>query len=220
MLKLISAPHIVTPLLVTLVFLASVAPARAADVRVLGLFGSKAVVSIDGRPPTTLRIGQRTAEGVRLLAVEDQTAVLEIDGERRALRIGQPFVAKSTGSAPSVRLSADVNGHYIANGSVNGSPVRFLVDTGATMVALPGSVARQAGVRFSDAPRGTVQTAGGPTTAYKVRLDTVSIGGVTLHNIEAVVIDRGLSLPLLGMSFLSRMEIGRDGELMVLKKRF
>jgi len=195
-------------------------PALAADVRVVGLFGSKAVVSIDGGAPTTMRIGQRAPAGVRLLAIEGESAIFEIDGQRRALRMGQPYVSRSTGGSPSVSLSADANGHYMANGAVNGSAIRFLVDTGATMVALPAQVARQAGIRYSNAPRGMVQTAGGPTAAYKVKLDTVSIGGVTLNNVDAVVIDRGLTVPLLGMTFLSRMEIQRDGELMVLKKRF
>lgn len=206
--------------ILTLALLVLTGPALAADVRVMGLFGSKAVVSIDGSAPTTMRIGQRAPAGVRLLAIEGESAIFEIDGQRRALRMGQPYVSRSTGGSPSVSLSADANGHYMANGSVNGSAIRFLVDTGATMVALPAQVARQAGVRYSNAPRGMVQTAGGPTAAYKVKLDTVSIGGVTLNNVDAVVIDRGLTVPLLGMTFLSRMEIQRDGELMVLKKRF
>lgn len=206
--------------ILTLALLTTGLPALAADVRVVGLFGSKAVVSIDGGAPTTMRIGQRTSYGVRLLAIQGESAIFEIDGQRRALRMGQPYVSRSSGGAPSVSLSADANGHYMANGSVNGSAMRFLVDTGATMVALPAVFARQAGIRYSQAPRGTVQTAGGPTTAYKVKLDTVTIGGVTLNNVDAVVIDRGLNVPLLGMTFLSRMEIQRDGELMVLKKRF
>jgi len=207
-------------LIVTLLLLAAPPTALAVDVRVVGLFGSKALVSIDGGAPSSMRIGQRTASGVRLLAIEGESVIFEIDGKRRALRMGQPYVSKASGNTPTVRLSADSNGHYMANGTVNGSAVRFLVDTGATMIALPAHVARQAGIQFSKGPRGTVQTAGGPTTAYKVKLDTVSIGGVTLNNVDAVVLDRGLTVPLLGMTFLSRMDIQHDGGLMVLKKRF
>jgi aspartyl protease family protein len=206
--------------ILTLVLLATTPPALAVDVRVLGLFGSKAVVSIDGSAPTTLRVGQRVADSVQLIAVEGESAIFEIGGQRRALRMGQPYVSKSSGGGSSVRLSADANGHYVANGTVNGASIRFLVDTGATMVALPAESARQAGIKYSDAPHGMVQTAGGPTTAYKVKLDTITIGGVTLNNVDAVVIDRGLTTPLLGMTFLSRMDIERDGELMVLKKRY
>ena len=206
--------------ILTLVLLSATPAALAADVRVLGLFGSKAVVSVDGGAPRTVRTGQSVADGVRLLGVESDAAIFEIDGQRRRLRMGQPYVSKSTGSAQTVRLSADASGHYVANGAVNGTSMRFLVDTGATMVALPAASARQAGIRYTEAPSGTVQTAGGPTNAYKVKLDTVAIGNVTLNNVDAVVIEQGLTMPLLGMTFLSRMEIQRDGELMVLKKRF
>ena len=207
-------------LIVTLALLTTAQTALALDVRVLGLFGGKAVVSIDGAAPTTMRIGQRGAGGVQLLAVEGETAIFSIDGQRRSIRMGQPYVSKSSGGAQSVRLSADANGHYMANGSVNGTSIRFLVDTGATMVALPAQMASRAGIKYSAAPKGTVQTAGGPTTAYKVKLDSVTIGDVTLNNVDAVVIDRGLNVPLLGMTFLSRMDIQHDGGLMVLKKRF
>jgi aspartyl protease family protein len=207
-------------LIVTLTLLATAHPALAVDVRVVGLFGSKAVVSIDGAAPSTMRIGQRGAGGVQLLAVEGETAIFAIDGQRRSIRMGQPYVSRSSGGAQVVRLSADANGHYMANGSVNGTAIRFLVDTGATMVALPAQLASRAGIKYAGAPKGTVQTAGGPTTAYKVKLDTVVIGDVTLNNVDAVVIDHGLNVPLLGMTFLSRMDIQHDGELMVLKKRF
>jgi aspartyl protease family protein len=210
--------------ILTLVLLATAlvatAAAHAADIRVLGLFGSKAVVSIDGGAPTTMRTGQRIGDGMRLIAIDGETAIFEIDGQRRALRIGQPYVSKSASGGATVRLSADANGHYMANGSVNGTSMRFMVDTGATVVALPARVARQAGISLLNVPHITVQTAAGPTEAYQVKLDTISIGDLTLHNIDAVVIDRGLEGPLLGNSFLSRMDMQRDGELMVLKKRF
>jgi aspartyl protease family protein len=214
------ARRILTLVLLTPVFVAAAAAAHAADIRVLGVFGNKAVVSIDGGAPKTIRTGQRIGDGMRLLAVEGEAAVFEIDGQRRALRMGQPYVAKSAGGAAAVRLSADINGHYVANGTVNGSAMRFLVDTGATMVALPADAARQAGISFINAPSGVVQTAAGPTKAYQVKLDTISIGGVTLNNVDAVVIYRGLTTPLLGMTFLSRMDMRRDGEVMVLKKRY
>lgn len=207
--------------ILTLVLVAAAPAALATDVNVVGLVGNRAaIVSVDGAAPRTVRAGQRLAEGVRFLAVEGDAAIFEIDGQRRALRMGQPYVTKSQGSTDTVRLSADASGHYVANGAVNGAAIRFLVDTGATMVALPAEFARNAGIRYADAPRGSVQTAGGPTTAFKVKLDTVSIGGVTVNNVDAVVIERGLNVPLLGMTFLSRMDIQRDGELMVLKKRF
>jgi aspartyl protease family protein len=94
-------------LIVTLALLMTAQTALALDVRVVGLFGSKAVVSIDGAAPSTMRIGQRTAAGVRLLAIEGETAIFEIDGQRRPVRLGQPYVSKSSGGGQTVRLSAD-----------------------------------------------------------------------------------------------------------------
>jgi len=194
--------------------------ALAADLRVVGLFGNKAVVSVDGAAPRTFRVGERPAEGVRLVAVDGDGAVFEIDGKRRTLRIGQPYATKAPSGAASVTLSADSTGHFVADGSVNGAAMRFLVDTGATLIALPAAEARRAGVLYLNAPRGMVSTAGGPALAYKVKLDRVSVGGVTITNVDAVVLDKGLTVPLLGMSFLGRMEMQRAGETMVLRKRF
>jgi len=194
--------------------------ALAADVRVVGLFGGKAVVSVDGGAPRTVRAGERLADGVRLLAVERDGAVFEIDGKRRTLKIGQPYVSRAPAAAASVTLSADAAGHFIAEGTVNGAAMRFLVDTGATLVALPAADARRAGVIYANAPQGIVSTAGGPARAYKVKLDAVSIGGVSVANVDAVVLDKGLSVPLLGMSFLGRMDMQRVGQTMVLRKRF
>jgi len=194
--------------------------ALAADVRVLGLSGARAVVSVDGGVPRTYRVGEQPAEGVRLLAVEGDGAVFEIDGKRRVLKIGQPYATRAPSGAASVTLSADAAGHFVADGSVNGVAMRFLVDTGATLIALPAADARRAGVLYASAPRGVVSTAGGAAVAYKVKLDRVSVGGVTLTNVDAVVLDKGLTVPLLGMSFLSRMDMQRVGETMVLKKRF
>jgi len=202
------------------IFLTAGQPALAADVRVVGLFANKAVVSIDGGVPKTFSVGQRAAEGVRLIAVEGDSATFEIDGRRQTLKIGQPYVAKAASGAESVTLSADARGHFVAHGTVNGAAIRFLVDTGATLVALPAADARRAGVLYVNAPRGTVSTAGGPAVAYKVKLDNVSVGSVTLTSVDAVVIEQGLTVPLLGMSFLGRMDIRRQGETMVLIKRF
>jgi aspartyl protease family protein len=194
--------------------------ALAADIRVVGLFANKAVLSVDGGQPRTFRVGEQPVEGARLIAVEGDSAVFEIDGKRRTLKIGQPYASKAPSGAASVTLSADATGHFLADGTVNGAAMRFLVDTGATLIALPSADARRAGVIYANAPRGVVSTAGGPATAYKVKLDSVSVGGVTLTNVDAVVLDQGLAMPLLGMSFLSRMDMQRVGQTMVLKKRY
>ena len=98
--------------------------------------------------------------------------------------------------------------------------MRFLVDTGATLIALPADDARRIGLSYLNAPRGTVQTANGSTTVYRVKLDTVTLGDITMNNVDAVIQEGGLTVALLGMSFLNRTEMRRDGEQMLLVKRF
>jgi aspartyl protease family protein len=194
--------------------------AAATDVNVVGLFGNKAVVSIDGSPPRTMSVGQRSPEGVALVAVDRETATFEIDGKRRALKMGQAYASPETARGGSITLKADGRGHFLTDGQVNGGTVRFLVDTGATMIALPAADARRIGVNYLSAERGMVQTAGGQAAAYRVKLDTVRLGDITLNGVDAVVIESGLQVALLGMTFLNRTEIKRDGETMVLIKRF
>ena len=194
-------------------------PAAAVDVKVVGLSANKAIVVIGNGAPRTLAVGQRTAEGVLLAAVNGDSAVFEIDGTRRTLQMGQHYAATG-GSGERVVLAAAEGGHFLAAGQVNGGAIRFLVDTGATSVALPAHDAQRLGIDYKNGARGMVQTANGVTTAYRVKLDTVTIGGLTLNNVDAVVLEGGLTMPLLGMTFLNRTSMQRDGETLVLTKRF
>ena len=204
--------------------LALALPAFATDVTVVGLSSARASVSINGGAPRWLAVGQKSAEGVVLVAVDRETATFEIDGKRQTLRMNQAYVAAGAaaggGGGNSVTLKADSSGHFIANGQVNGGAVRFMVDTGATMIALPAADAKRLGINYLKGERGAVNTANGTAPAYRVKLDTVRLGDITLNNIDAMVLEGGLVMPLLGMSFLNRTEMKRDGETMVLTKRF
>jgi aspartyl protease family protein len=195
-------------------------PAAAVDVNVVGFFGNKALVSVNGAQPRTMSVGQRTAEGVMLVAVDRDTATFEIDGKQRTLKMGQHASSAGGGNA-SVTLKADGRGHFVTDGQVNGGIVRFLVDTGATTIALPSADARRLGINYLKSPQFAVNTANGQTMAYKVTLDTVRIGDISINNVDAMVIEgSGLGVALLGMTFLNRTEMKRDGETMVLTKRF
>ena len=198
------------------------APAAATDVTVVGLSSARASVSINGGSPRWLAVGQRSPEGVVLVAVDRESATFEIDGKRRALGMNQAYVAaKAAGSgSSSVTLKADARGHFVADGQVNGGTVRFLVDTGATTIALPATDAKRLGIDYLKGERGMVQTANGTAPAYRVKFDTVKLGDITLNAVEGVVLEGGLQTALLGMSFLNRTEMKRDGETMVLTKRF
>jgi aspartyl protease family protein len=200
--------------------LALAGPAAATDLNLVGLFGNKAVVSIDGGQPRTMRVGQRSPEGVALVAVDRETATFEVEGERRTVRMGQAYVSRGAVGSGAVTLKADARGMFLTEGQVNGGNVRFLVDTGATMISLPAADARRLGIDYRKGQRSVVQTAGGPTGAYKITLDTVRVGSIALNAVDAVVIETGLPFALLGMSFLNRTEMKREGETMVLIRRF
>jgi aspartyl protease family protein len=156
-----------------------------------------------------------------LISVEQDRATIEIDGKRRVLQRGQGYSGGSgTSEAQSVTLSAGAGGHFMADGQVNGGPIRFVVDTGATSVAIPASDAARLGIDFRRGRRVMVQTASGPTSAYAVKFDSVRVGAIDLRNVDGMVVEQGLPIALLGNSFLNRTEMRRDGETMTLIRRF
>jgi aspartyl protease family protein len=200
----------------------------ATRVTVVGLFPGKAVVSIDGKDPRTMSIGEKTGEGVKLVSTTSDSATLEIDGKRHTLDVGQMYAATGQSSAPNsggsgrtINLAADGNGHFLTFGQINGKAIQFLVDTGATSVSIPASFADDAGIDYRKGQRQLSQTANGVIVVYRVKLDSVRVGDVTLYQVEGVVIEgKGLGAALLGMSFLNRMEMKREGTVMTLTKRF
>ncbi len=196
--------------------------AGAIDVNVVGVFPGKAVLIINGGAPRTLAVGAKSAEGVKLLGVEGDSATLEIDGKRHRLAMGQGFGSGDGGGSRSeiTTLTADGRGHFVTTGAVNGVPVRFLVDTGATLVSLGASDAVRAGVEYRKGEPSMTMTANGPTQVWRVKLNVVRVGETTLNNVEAAVHAIDLPVALLGMSYLNRMEMNRDGSTMTLRKRF
>jgi aspartyl protease family protein len=195
--------------------------ASAADIALVGTIGrSAAVLALDGGDPKTVKLNQ-TWQGVTVLEVEHDSATIEVDGQKRVLQRGAHY----RGTPPpmsneAVVLPADGGGHFFASGQVNGVPVRFLVDTGASMVVLPAGDAQRLGIDYLHAPKTRVQTAGGPIVAYLITLDRVKVGAIELNGIDGLVTETGSNVPLLGMSFLNRVEMRRNGDQMTLIKRF
>jgi len=197
-------------------------PAAArAEVALIGTIGDKAaVIAIDGGDPKTVKVGQRWS-GVTIIAVEKDRAIVEIDGKKRVLAQGQHYrQAGAVAERQSVTLAADSTGHFISEGSINGIPIRFIVDTGATSIALPGAEALRMGIDYRKGQRGFTQTANGPAPTYLVKLETVRLGAIELNGVDAIVIEQGLNIALLGMSFLGRVEMKQDGSTMTLLRRF
>lgn len=198
------------------------APAvRAADVMLVGVFGDKAaVLAIDGGAPKTVKVGQKLGD-VTVIAVDKDRAIIEADGKRRVLVRGQTYsTSASSSDRQSVTLTAGAGGHFMVDGQVNGGAVRFVVDTGATAVTLPASDANRLGIDYRKGKPGITQTASGRTQSYGVKLNSVRVGGIELQNVEAIVIEQGLNIALLGNTFLNRVEMQRDGQTMTLTRRF
>jgi len=193
-----------------------------AEVSVIGLFPGKAVVVIDGGAPRVLSLGQKPVEGVTLISTDRESATLVIDGQKRTLAIGQHQAGPApASSSQSATLTADPRGHFVADGQINGAAMRFLVDTGATTISLSSADAARLGIDYRKGQPGLMGTANGTVVAYRVKLDTVRVGDIVVNNVDAAVLE-GNPMPfaLLGMSFLNRMEMKREGQTMVLIRRF
>lgn len=188
-----------------------------------GVLGSKVVLMIDGN--RTVLGADESKDGVKVLSIQQNSATVEVDGSRRQLRFGDNSVVSSQykkRESITVTVAPDARGMYMTNGSINELPVSFLVDTGATTIAMNAQQARRLGIDFRFRGKPTVvATASGAAKAYYVTLDKVSVGSITLRNITAVVIDGQFPIQvLLGMSFLGQLEIQHEGALMRLKKKY
>lgn len=214
---------IVTVSVTSLLLLTQVC-AEAADVVVSALFNGKAVLIIDGGKPRTVSSGQMTPEGVKLISASSESAVIEHGGQRQTLSLGHGTrigAAPGNSGAGQVTLNADIRGHFVTTGAVNGVAVRFLVDTGASSVAFSTAEAKRLGINYLAGTRGLSSTANGTVQVYRVKLDTVRVGDITLTNVDADIVDgAGLNIALLGMSFLNRMQMKRDGDTLTLVRRY
>ena len=197
---------------------------KAADISVNALFGGKALLIVDGGKPRMLSAGQTTPEGVKLVSATSEAAVIEYKGQRQTLSVGQgtrvvTAPAAGSGGGKTVLL-ADSRGQFFATGQVNGVTVRFLIDTGATSILLSATDARSIGIDYRAGRRGMASTANGTMPVWGVRLDSVRVGDITLNNVEAVVAEGPYQVALLGMSFLNRTQMNRDGDRLTLTRRY
>lgn len=198
-----------------------VAALAETQVSVVGLFNGKAMLIINGGKPRTYSAGQLTPEGVRLVSADSSKAVVEVEGKRRELAMGQGISIAGNGGAQTATLYANKEGHFFGDGYINGAPVKFLVDTGATSIALSSDEARRIGLVYINGNSGLAQTASGSVKAYQVTLNSLKIGGITMYQVDAVVLE-GSSPPfvLLGMTALNRMNMQRDDMALTLTKKY
>jgi aspartyl protease family protein len=195
--------------------------AQAQQVSLAGRMGERALLVIDGQP-TTLAVGQ-AAGGVRLLrwGSGEGEAVVEVGGMPLLLRLGAtPVQVGGAAPRPPARelvITAGPGGHFTVPGAINGHPVRFMVDTGATLVSLGRSDAERLGIDLTGARSAITQTAGGPVPVQLVTLTRVRVGDLELVNVGAAVVPQPMPLVLLGNSFLARLQMKRENDVMRLE---
>jgi aspartyl protease family protein len=189
-------------------------------VRVLALFPGKAMLDVDGKRKV-LAAGEALG-GVVLVSADTETAVVEIDGAVQELRLGSSVSA--TYRAPEKREIRILKGRggYFIDGLINGQPVTFLVDTGATSVALGEDQARRLGLQHRvEGQRIGVGTASGSAVGHRITLRSLVVGGARLSNVGAVVIEGdGPRHVLLGMNVLSRFELDQRENLLIMRTRY
>ncbi len=198
--------------------------AHAQSVALAGMFGTKALLVVDGGSPKSVGAGE-THQGVKVISTSGEQAVIEQAGKRRTLRVGEApvslsSVGASAGRGTRILISESSGGHFMTAGQINGRAVQFMVDTGATSVAMSASDAERAGIAYKAGQRIRLSTANGSTEGYLINLDSVRIGDVEVFDVAAVVSPQPMPYLLLGNSFLSRFQMRRENTLMTLDKRY
>ena len=192
----------------------------APTVEAKGLMRNMAVLLIDGRQQT-LRVGQTSPEGVRLLAADSGMARIEIDGREYDLDLSRRVGAEYVDAAPrSVQAIGDARGQFRVDGAVNGRPFRFLVDTGASLLAMSSRQATRLGIDYRRGEPGRVTTASGISEAWFVELEQVTVGDIQVRGVRAAIVEGEFPAEaLLGMSFLRHVGFAeRDGVLTLLQR--
>jgi len=216
-------------LLIVVAFLVSVASASPADngrmkIKVLAIFENKVIATINGQR-TVLVQDNQGPYGVTLRScdLEGESVELEINGKLQTVPLGYVMsngTSATSGPKQRITLYSGANGFFHADGYVNNTPVKFLVDTGANTVAMNSQTANRIGIDYRRGQKGVAVTASGYTQTYLVDLEEVEVGGLKLRHVEASVIDGPQpETPLLGMSFLGSFDMKREGDQMEIIQR-
>lgn len=195
----------------------------ASDIVVMGLFTNMAIIRVDGQQ-YKLRKGQATPQGIKLLHANSDKATFLIAGKQQILSLGSSnsistnFAKRELEEARIMRK----HGMYSVAGSINKQPVNFLVDTGATWVAMNAATAKRLGIDFRYLGKTSwASTANGTVKTYRVMLNSVRVGDIELTNVQGAVLEGASPQEiLLGMSFLNRVEMKHQGELLLLRKKW
>nr|WP_295770472.1 retropepsin-like aspartic protease [Rhodoferax sp.] len=189
-----------------------------------GMLGGKALVIVDGGAPKTVAVGD-SFKGVKIISTQGDQAVVEIDGKRHTLRVGDAPASVGGGAGSGaggnrVVLTAGGGGHFFTLGQINGKSTQMVVDTGATSVAMSANEAQRLGIEYKSGQPIQMSTANGVVQGWLIKLNSVRVGDVVVHNVEAAVSNGSMSVVLLGNSFLTHFQMTRANEQMVLEKRY
>ena len=197
------------------------AAAHAESVAFSGMLGDKALLIINGQAHG-VAVGA-TVEGVKLVRIDGTVAQIESGGKTQTLRLGGTAVVAGDsgggGGGSRIVLPVGAGGHYMGMGSINGHPVQFLVDTGATVVSMGVDEAVRLGLDANDSTAAVTMTANGAVSVRRLTLARVTVGDVTIYNVDAVVGPQSMPFVLLGNSFLSHFQMRSDSSTLVLEKK-
>ncbi len=193
----------------------------ASDISLVALSNGKAMLVVDGKAPKMYAIGSNIDSTTKLIASTANSATIEVDGKKQFLYLGHGGMRSTTESKnASVTLHANELGHFFTLGQINGgSSLRMIVDTGASFVAIPASEAIRLGIDYRKGLRSRSNTANGIVPIYLIKLDSIKVGDIELFQVEASIHEGDLNICLLGMSFLKRVSMVREGQQMVLTKK-
>ncbi len=206
----------------TLLVMLSFAVVAGPRVQAVGLMKDAAVLRIDGEQKF-LRVGQTGPGGVKLVRSDSRSAVIEYQGERRTLTLSREVSTQfEVPERTAVQIARDEEGQYRVRGSINGQPVEFLVDTGATAIAMNAAQARRLGFDYRVVgDPGIATTASGQVSAYSVNLERVKVGEIVVRNVRGVILEGSYpEFTLLGMTFLSQVSFEERGGVMEIRSRF
>jgi aspartyl protease family protein len=197
--------------------------AAAQSVALQGMLGNKALLIVEGSAPKTVAPGE-TFMGVKVISTSGDTAVIEVGGKRATLRVGESPASVGGGGPASggsrIVLTAGQGGHFLADGSINGQQVRFIVDTGATSVAISEREAQRLRLPYKEGRQRLMSTANGTVPTWQIKLPSVRIGDVEVREVDASVLPADMPFILLGNSFLDRFQMKRENEQMTLERRY
>lgn len=194
--------------------------AKAPKIELNAILNNAVVAKINGQQ-LMLKLHQRSPQGYQVVEIQSDHAIFLIQGQRHKVKVGAS-IGSST-SAPINRVQINKNsGMYYVDGYINELGVRFLVDTGATLVAMNSQVAEQLGIDYlATGSQGVANTASGQVAAWRVQLNVVSVGNIRLNQVQAMVIEGAYPTSvLLGMSFLGQIKMQDSGNLLTLEQTF